>query len=176
MLDELGIASDASIVDVGGGASTFVDAVLERGHSDVSVLDISVAALELARQRLGPRGAEITWIGEDLLAWKPGRRFDLWHDRALFHFLVEESDRRRYVDVLRAATGPGGHVVVATFALNGPHRCAGLPVMRYDRPTLGAVLGPEFTLTLSFARQHRTPGGGVQPFTWAAFVRRDPLR
>ncbi|MGQ0464955.1 MAG: class I SAM-dependent methyltransferase [Sporichthyaceae bacterium] len=170
-LDLLGVGADASVVDVGGGASVLVDVLLDRGHRDVTVLDLSAVALAAARERLGAAGEGVQWLTEDLLAWRPSRHWDVWHDRAVFHFLVEPDARRRYVEALRAATTPGARVVLATFALDGPTQCSGLDVARYDAAGLAAELGPEFALTASFAEEHATPWGSAQAFTWAGFAR-----
>lgn len=161
----LGLPPDAVLLDVGGGASTLVDALLRRCYSDISVLDIADAALAIARHRLGPTAA-VHWIPQDLLTWQPARAYDLWHDRAVFHFLVDPVDRRRYRQVLRAATRPGSYVVIATFAADGPERCSGLPVARYNASELVAELADVIEPLDVRREEHRTPRGIVQPFTW----------
>lgn len=165
VIGALGLPADAPVVDVGGGASLLVDRLLERGHSDVTVLDLARPALAAARERLGPAAGRAQWLEQDVLTWSPVRRYALWHDRAVFHFLVGAGERARYAAVLHAALAPGGRVVMATFAPDGPETCSGLPVRRYDPDALAAELGG---MRLVDARRelHRTPGGRVQPFSW----------
>ncbi|MHB8680641.1 MAG: class I SAM-dependent methyltransferase [Acidimicrobiales bacterium] len=172
LFERLGIGTDAAVLDVGGGASVLVDALIARGFEDVTVLDISQVALDAVRDRIGAE-APADLVRADLLEWTPERRYDVWHDRAVFHFLVDETDRRRYVALLRAALRPGGHAVVATFAMDGPRSCSGLPVARYSTLALTKALGEGFTLVESTTEEHRTPAGVVQPFTWVA-LRRGP--
>jgi SAM-dependent methyltransferase len=172
MIEAAGLRRDAAIVDVGGGASLLVDRLLERGFLHVAVLDLAEAALALAAERLGPMGDDVTWIETDVLDWRPvPGLFDLWHDRAMLHFLTEPADRVRYVEVMKAALGPGGQAVIATFAPDGPERCSGRPVLRHDAAGLGALLGPDFRLVQAFRQDHPTPGGAVQSFQWTRFVR-----
>lgn len=163
----------ASVVDIGGGASPLVDALLDRGHRDVAVLDLSRVALDAARARLGPRAAAVTWIEGDVLAWSPGRTFDVWHDRAVLHFLVEDADRSRYAQLAARSVPAGGHVVIATFAPDGPDRCSGLPVRRQGSEDLAALLADAFELVATRREEHRTPSGAMQPFTWVV-ARRGP--
>jgi trans-aconitate methyltransferase len=171
MLDRCGVATSDSLVDVGGGASVLVDDLLGIGFVDVTVLDISAAALEVARTRLGTSSASVTWLAENLLDWQPMRTFDVWHDRAVLHFLTEQDDRSRYCAALDAATVPGSVAVIATFAPEGPERCSGLPVRRYGFDDLQALLGSRWSLLSNAREAHTTPSGGDQPFTWAAFRR-----
>jgi SAM-dependent methyltransferase len=161
----------APIIDIGGGASHLVDLLLQRGYRDLSVLDISPAALARARVRLGAPAAAIDWIAADITTWTPRRRYELWHDRATFHFMATEHDRAAYLDRLRQALLPGGHAVIATFSLQGPEKCSGLPVMRYDPETLARTLGREFTLVNSEHRLHQTPWSSVQAFQFSVFRR-----
>lgn len=161
----LRVGAVRSVIDVGGGASVLADRLLTAGIADVTVLDISDAALRVARERLGPRGIDVSWIAHDLLAWQPPRRFDVWHDRAVFHFLTDAADRAAYRSVLRAALRPGGHVVIGTFAEDGPTHCSGLPVARYDATELGDQF-PDFRTVAARREAHRTPAGVIQPFTW----------
>lgn len=168
LIGALGVAPEAAVVDVGGGASHLVDDLLGAGFTDVSVLDLSRGALGAARRRLGPAAANVKWLHQDLLAWEPARAYDVWHDRAVFHFLLHESDRARYRRVLRSALAPDGQVVIATFAPDGPTRCSGLPVARYGTDDLLAALGGGFELLQTRTEQHVTPSGVVQPFTWVA--------
>lgn len=161
------------VIDVGGGASTLVDDLLEAGVGPVSVLDISTAALDAARARLGPRAAGVAWLAGDVTRVAlPAAGFDIWHDRAVFHFLTDAGDRAAYVAQVRHALAPGGRLVVATFAPDGPERCSGLPVVRYAPQDLCAVFGAGFALRAQLREDHRTPGGVVQPFVYGLLVRR----
>lgn len=161
-----------AVVDVGAGASTLVDELLERGWVDVTVLDVSVAALAVVRTRLAGRTAPVTFVAADLLSWQPDRQYDVWHDRAVFHFLVDAADRQRYVDTAARAVRPGGHLVLATFAADGPTACSGLPTARYDAAALAAELAAAFDLVHDEREEHRTPAGVLQPFTWVVLRRR----
>lgn len=168
-----GASEESEIIDVGGGDSTLVDALLERGFHHVTVLDISRKALERAQARLGARAEGVTWIEADVRdAGLPAGAFDVWHDRAVFHFLTRQDDRERYVAQLAHALRHGGILIIATFALEGPPRCSGLPTMRYDARSLAGALGDEFVLRESVTDVHRTPAGVEQAFTYAAFTRR----
>ncbi len=167
----IGLSRDAGIIDVGGGASTFVDHLLDRGFTDLAVLDIAEEALSAARQRIGWRANRVDWISADVTAWTPHRQWALWHDRAVFHFLVTAEDRQAYVAALKAAQAPGGHVIMATFAPEGPERCSGLPVVRYDEARLGTELGPDFRFVESKREKHLTPGGAEQAFLFQRYVR-----
>jgi SAM-dependent methyltransferase len=159
--------SSAAVVDVGGGASTFVDDLLDRGYSDVTVLDISEAAVRAAKDRLGARAELATWIVGDVTRTElPEHRWDFWHDRAVFHFLVDEEARRRYVAAVSRALKPGGHIVVATFGPEGPTRCSGLEVMRYSPDTLHGEFGPAFEKIGSAVETHVTPWGSEQEFIY----------
>jgi cyclopropane fatty-acyl-phospholipid synthase-like methyltransferase len=166
LIEKLRVPADAAVVDVGGGASILVDHLVERGFSDLTVLDISAPALDEVGRRLGD--APVVRLHEDLLEWRPPRRYDLWHDRAVFHFLVTESDRRRYLDTLQAAIRPDGLVILATFALDGPEVCSGLPVSRYSADELTRILGDTFRPLATRREIHVTPRGSAQPFTWLA--------
>lgn len=163
LIDAAGIAPQA-VVDIGAGTSRFVDALLERGVPDITLLDLSETALARTRARLGPDGSRVRFVAADVTTWPPERTFDLWHDRAAFHFLVEPQARDAYLDRLRAAVLPGGHALVATFAADGPERCSGLPVQRYDPDDLAATLGPGFALREARRIVHRTPWGSEQRF------------
>lgn len=160
---------EASVVDVGGGTSRLVDALLERGHRDVTVVDISQVALSLARDRVGV--APVSWVCADVREWHPDRAFAVWHDRAAYHFLVDPDDRERYWRLVREAVPAGGHVVVATFASDGPAMCSGLPVQRYDADALVESMGAGFDVVSADVVAHTTPGGGVQPFQWITATR-----
>ena len=165
---------DAKIIDVGGGASRLVDGLLDRGFVDVTVVDLSAAALAKARARLGERAQPVSWVAADVTTFEPPARYALWHDRAVFHFLTAPADRAAYVRVLERALADGGHAIVGTFAPDGPERCSGLPVVRYDAAALAAALGPSLTLIESARHEHVTPSGKVQAFTFARFVRSAP--
>ncbi len=171
LLAAAGAGPADSLVDVGGGAGTLVDALVAAGWADVTVLDISRVALDAARERVGPR-AGVQWVHADLLRWQPQRRYRVWHDRAVFHFLVDEDDRRRYRRVLAEALEPGGLMIVGTFAADGPAHCSGLPVARYDAAELAVSISAAFgggcELVATRAESHRTPAGVVQPFSWVA--------
>jgi SAM-dependent methyltransferase len=171
MLDAAGVTASASVIDVGGGASPLAGALLERGFRDVTVLDISAAAMEQARHRLGPRAGGVHWLTADIRAWRPPRRYAAWHDRAVFHFLTAEPDRRDYRRALAEATTPDAVAVVGCFAPDGPQRCSGLPVARYGPGDLAAELAPDWQLVAQDGEEHTTPSGLAQPFTWAALRR-----
>lgn len=162
----------AAVIDVGGGASVLVDNLLEAGYEQPTVLDLSGAALGVSRKRLGGRAASVKWIESDVIAATlPVSTFDVWHDRAVFHFLVESAMRRDYVDRLRIALRHGGIVVMAVFAADGPERCSGLPTCRYNADQLAGELGPDFVLADARNETHRTPGGAVQRFLYTVFRR-----
>lgn len=157
-----------AIIDVGGGASRLVDGLLDAGYRNITVLDLAADALAQARIRLGDRGAAVRWIVADILAAElPEAGYDVWHDRAAFHFLTEQADRARYVAQLKRALRPSGHLVLATFALDGPPRCSGLDVVRYSGESLAEELGQGFELLEMVGQDHRTPSGGVQRFQYS---------
>lgn len=164
-------ARDAKILDVGGGASRLVDGLLDAGYTHVAVLDIAEAALAKARERLGERATGVRWIATDLLAWTPDDVFDVWHDRAVFHFMVRDEDRAAYLVTLRRALRIGGQAIIATFAENGPERCSGLPIQRWEPEALARELGPDFGLEESLREEHVTPAGKTQAFQFSRFVR-----
>ncbi len=162
-----GVPRDATIVDVGGGASTLVDGLLDAGYQDVTVLDVSATALQQARSRLGPRAELVTWIAADVLDHAfSAASVDFWHDRAVFHFLTRPADQERYVAQVRRSVRPGGGVLVSTVADNGPSRCSGLDVARYSSAQLHQAFGPDFRLLASRHEQHRTPRGALQDFVY----------
>jgi SAM-dependent methyltransferase len=167
LIEALGVGPEAALIDVGGGASPLAQHLLERGFQDLTVLDLSAGALAEARLRVG-EDAPVEWLHEDLLGWQPSRLFDVWHDRAVLQFFVREDERERYLARLRAALRPGGSVVIATFAPDGPEVCSGLPVARYSSDDLAGLLGPELELVETRREEHTTPRGAVQPFTWVA--------
>lgn len=162
----------ASVIDIGGGASRLPDALLAGGYSDITVLDVSAVALSQSKMRLGAGAAKVTWIVADITTWQPERTWQVWHDRAVFHFLVEKTAQDAYLAALRQGTEPCSAVVMATFALTGPEKCSGLPVQRYSAATLADRLGPDFALTGQSDEKHPTPFGTIQDFTFAAFRRR----
>jgi SAM-dependent methyltransferase len=158
---------NAAIMDVGGGASTLVDDLLARGYMNVTILDLSAAALRAAQGRLGPRARLVTWVEADITKVElPLRYYDVWHDRAVFHFLTDPQDRHAYVNAVLRAVKPGGHVIVATFAEDGPTQCSGLPVMRYSAEELHSEFGAPFTLVQHDKESHHTPFGMIQEFTY----------
>jgi SAM-dependent methyltransferase len=156
----------APLIDIGAGASTLVDGLLASGYQDLTVLDLSPAALTQAQRRLGEIAARVRWrVADVLTAELPPASFDLWHDRAVFHFLVEPADRARYLAQVRTAVRPGGHILIATFAEDGPLRCSGLPVVRYSPAGLQEEFGASFPLVESHREVHVTPAGTEQAFT-----------
>lgn len=171
-----GTGKDAAIIDVGGGASRLVDALVGLGYRNVSVLDLSEAALNIAKVRMGDHAQEVDWIVADVTSWEPTAKFDVWHDRAAFHFLTEEHDRAAYVDLLKQVLRPGGTVIIGSFSLEGPEKCSGLLVQRYDPISLGEVLGPTFRLVEARDQQHHTPGGLVQEFQFSRFTFDQPTQ
>jgi 2-polyprenyl-3-methyl-5-hydroxy-6-metoxy-1,4-benzoquinol methylase len=167
LIQKTGISKNAYIIDIGGGASTLVDDLNAAGFEHISVLDISATALQLARQRLGMHAADINWIEADVTqAALPHLAYDVWHDRAVFHFLTRAGDRQRYIDTVRQAVRPGGHVIVATFAPDGPDHCSGLEVVRYSPDTLHDEFGEGFELKNSSRETHHTPFGTEQKFIY----------
>jgi 2-polyprenyl-3-methyl-5-hydroxy-6-metoxy-1,4-benzoquinol methylase len=168
-----GVRPDAAIVDIGGGASRLADALLDAGFSSITVLDLSEKALEVSKTRLGERGAGLKWIAADVTVWQPPEVYDVWHDRAAFHFLTDPNHQAAYAACVSKAVRAGGHVIIGTFAPDGPERCSGLPVVRHDAASLGTVLGPQFTLMESRRHAHRTPMGATQQFQFSRFRRLD---
>jgi 2-polyprenyl-3-methyl-5-hydroxy-6-metoxy-1,4-benzoquinol methylase len=167
MIEAAAPSLDVQIVDVGGGESTLVDDLLDRGYGNVSVLDLSAIALEVAKARLAERAANVTWLCGDVRSF-PFRKhhYDLWHDRAVFHFLTAVDDRLAYVRQVTHAVRPGGHVIVATFGPEGPDQCSGLDVMRYDPQSLHGEFAAPFRLVTHLTELHETPRGAVQQFTY----------
>ena len=166
-INKTGISKAGHIIDVGGGSSVLADDLLDNGYQHITVLDISAAALEIAQHRLGARANEVTWLEADVLQIKLSHHeFDLWHDRAVFHFIIQPEDRQRYVDLIREAVKPGGHVIVATFASNGPERCSGLQVARYEPASLHHEFGDDFELVDNTNEVHNTPFGTQQKFVY----------
>lgn len=167
LIQRTGAGRDANIIDVGGGASTLVDDLLANAYRDITVLDLSAEALALARARLGQAGSPVRWLTGDVTTTPlPARHYDIWHDRAVFHFLTEAAQRRAYVEQVMRALRPGGHVIVATFAPDGPLQCSGLPVMRYSADSLHHAFGSAFQLVEHCDEEHRTPAGTLQHFIY----------
>ncbi|GAA0682520.1 class I SAM-dependent methyltransferase [Dyella marensis] len=171
LIEHAGVVKGAPVIDVGGGASSLVDHLLHEGYADLAVMDLSDSALATSRERLGERASQVDWIAGDVLAFAPLKRYALWHDRAVFHFLVRTDDRRRYLEALHRASQVGTQVVMATFAEDGPERCSGLPVARYRAAELHAAFGADYELVESTRETHRTPGGAEQHFTWVRMRR-----
>lgn len=171
-VEACGLAPADPVIDVGAGSSALVDHLIRLGYTDVTALDLSATALARARARLGAEGERVTWLVGDVTRWEPARAYRLWHDRAVFHFLVDAADRRAYARLAERAVAPGGWIVLATFAPHGPTRCSGLEVRRHDGASMGAVLGASFELVEERQVDHVTPSGPVQAFTYARFLRR----
>jgi SAM-dependent methyltransferase len=173
MIEVTGAGIEADIIDVGGGASTLVDHLLAAGYRHLCVLDISPTAIARARERLGIRANKVSWLECDITDYAPGQRFDIWHDRAVFHFLTTAEERSRYLDALKAALKPGGHAIIATFAENGPAESSGLEVVCYNPESLSNAVGEGLHLVETRLERHRTPHGGIEEFVYCRF-RRDP--
>jgi SAM-dependent methyltransferase len=171
-IEKLGLDADAPIIDVGGGASTLVDDLLGAGYRSITVLDISEHALSFVRSRLGEKAEQVTWLTGDITSIDlPVHHYELWHDRAVFHFLTEDEQRQEYRDKLVSALAPGGHLIIGTFAPEAPRSCSGLPVRRYDQHQLLDTLGGEFELLSHRKRKHVTPGGVEQMYLYCHFRR-----
>lgn len=170
LIRSTGIQLEASIIDVGGGASTLVDDLVKEGYTNLAVLDISSAALDVTKQRLGQSAESVNWmIGDITKVELPENHFDVWHDRAVFHFLTDALDRQSYVAQVMRAVRPDGHVIIATFAEDGPEKCSGLPVMRYSPETLQAEFGEAFHFISHNREAHLTPFGTEQQFVYCYF-------
>jgi ubiquinone/menaquinone biosynthesis C-methylase UbiE len=165
------IEKNAALIDVGAGASVLVDHLLDEGYLDVTVLDIAKAALDLSRRRLGARADQVRWQVADVTEFLPDRSYDLWHDRAVLHFLTDPELRAAYRAALEQALLPGGHLVVGTFAMDGPTKCSGLEIVQYDAAKLLDLLGPEFILREEQKEAHVTPAGAIQQFAWFVLQR-----
>lgn len=165
-----GIKSDASIIDIGSGMSVLIGQLIDAGYKNLMVLDISSVAISKAKETLGQRGAKIKWLASDVLEMEfETNSFDLWHDRAVFHFLIQQQQRKIYVEKLTAALKPGAHAVLSTFSLSGPEKCSGLEVCRYSPETLQSELGSDFELVKSASEEHSTPAGKSQNFVYCLF-------
>ena len=172
LIRAMGATAGTSIIDVGGGASRLVDALLHEGFDRLTVLDLSEQALTATKARLGAAANKVRFLVADVTTWEPEETYDLWHDRAAFHFLTEAKDRAAYAVRVEKAVQPGGHVIIGTFALDGPERCSGLPVQRHDAASIGAVLGDDFVLIDTRRHDHLTPAGNVQRFQFSSFRRK----
>lgn len=169
MIRSTGAEPHQGLIDVGGGASLLVDHLLQLGYRDLTVLDLSAEAMEQAKRRLGASAGGVQWVVADITEFTPDRHFEIWHDRAAFHFLTDPSDRGRYVEALRSALRPGGQAIIAAFAPDGPERCSGLDIVRYDADAMGAILGSAFRLLEERRETHRTPLGREQRFGFFRF-------
>lgn len=159
----------ASVIDIGGGASRLVDALVAKGHNPVAVLDLSAHALGIAKSRMGDEANAVEWIVGDVTTWKPFKQYDIWHDRAAFQFLNAPEDQAAYAQTLHAALKTDGFAIIGTFALDGPEKCSGLPVTRHDAASIARVLGPDFRLVVERSYDHVTPGCNVQKFQFSTF-------
>lgn len=172
LIEATGVPRDAPLIDVGGGASVLVDRLCDAGYTRLAVLDVSAKALAYARERLGDNAAGIEWYESDVTRFDPPHRFALWHDRAVFHFLTAAGERARYVQILKQALQPGGHLIIAAFAIGGPDKCSGLDIVQYDRGKLLAELGDEFALVEERDELHVTPAQRHQEFKYFRLQRR----
>ena len=170
LIAKTGLALDAPIIDIGGGASTLVDELCGLGYRNVSVLDVSASALAHAKHRGAEKVSKVHWYEEDVTCFKPPHRFALWHDRAVFHFLTSRADRESYFKVLKQSVEPGGHIIMMTFAIDGPKKCSGLDIVQYDADKLIPELGPGFELEESGFDIHLTPAGNQQKFAYFRFL------
>lgn len=167
MITNTGVGREAAIIDVGGGNSTLVDDLLENGYVDVSVLDISGKAIAGSKERLGRKAEDVIWIEADITSAElPKDHYDVWHDRAVFHFLTDPEDRRKYVELVLRSLKPGGHIIVASFGLEGPEKCSGLDVVRYSPDSMHDEFGDAFRLVKSVGETHNTPFGTTQEFVY----------
>lgn len=166
LIKNTGFGTDARIIDVGGGASTLADHLCAEAYTHITVLDISSNALKHTQQRLGPLSDKIEWIISDITEYQATKVFDIWHDRAVFHFLTDQQDRNKYVTGLKQSLRPGGHCIVAAFAIGGPARCSGLDIVQYDAEKLSAELGIEFQLLEQLSETHNTPSNAEQAFSY----------
>lgn len=160
-----------SLIDVGSGASRLAAHALRLGFGHVAVLDLSAEAIARSQAAMGSKADRVAWIVDDVTTWKPGRQYDVWHDRAAFHFLTDKADRAAYIETLHSALADAGHAIIATFALDGPECCSGLPVQRYSPETLAATLGPRFKLVNGVRHEHQTPWGAMQAFQFSVLAR-----
>jgi trans-aconitate methyltransferase len=172
MIGRAPLGPDEAFIDIGGGASLLVDFLLDAGYQNLTVLDISSAALRQAQDRLGSRARQVKWLESDVTEFQPMERYAIWHDRAAFHFLTDLADRARYIRVLKQSLAPGGQAIMAAFAPEGPRKCSGLDVVRYDADRLAAELGPDFILKEKAEEVHLTPAKKEQHFGFYRFARK----
>ena len=172
IIHDVGLQKNQGIIDVGGGASTLVDCLLQAGFEDISVLDLSPQALEIAKQRLGKRAEEVDWLAEDITQFSPKKKVDFWHDRAVFHFLTQSEDRAKYKKILASSVISGGYIMIAVFSIGGPEQCSGLDIVQYDADKIKEELGGEFQLIDERVEQHQTPSGNAQLFCYFVFRKR----
>jgi len=172
LVSSVASSPDDAILDVGGGASTLVDHLLDAGYRDVTVLDLANGAFSQSQGRLGERASIPHWLVSDVTRFEPQREYQVWHDRAALHFLTDAEDRARYVSVLKQALAPGGHAVIATFGPEGPLKCSGLEIRRYTVEMLAELLGPEFELQSHELENHQTPMGSTQQFLYSCWMKR----
>lgn len=172
MIGSINKPLDAGVVDVGGGSSLLAVHLARAGYHPITVVDISAAALEQAKERAGEGGAAIDWTVADIADFNPTRTYGIWHDRAVFHFLTDAADRQKYLAAIRRALSSGGHAIIAAFAPDGPEQCSGLPVCRYDTPAIKAEFGEDFLLMETVPETHLTPWGSEQKFNYFHFQQR----
>lgn len=172
LIHSTGVKKDEAIIDVGGGASVLVDFLCQEGYTAISVLDISENALASAKKRLDKLASRIEWFEADITEFTPPHQFSLWHDRAVFHFLSEEEDRKKYINTLKKSLRPNGHLIIAAFAIGGPTQCSGLQIVQYDSPKLESELGDEFKLVEERNEIHITPDEKEQKFAFFRFIRK----
>ena len=171
LIKATGVEKSAHIIDIGGGASTLVDFLLAAEYQNISVLDISSSAIEQAKVRLGQHADKVEWVEQDITKFIAEESYEVWHDRAVFHFLTDEDDRLKYAQAISSALKPGSHAIIATFDLDGPEKCSGLEIVRYSPETLSAIFSEGFKLVETATEKHKTPGGASQSFVYCRFER-----
>ena len=171
IISSLSIEKDENLIDVGGGASTLVDYLLEEGFKNISILDLSSNALEQAKKRLGEKSKLVNWQAEDVTNYSPKKTYSLWHDRAVFHFLTERSDKEKYKKVLESSVRVGGYVIIAAFSIGGPKKCSGLDIVQYDAEKIRRELGQNYKLIEEKSESHVTPDGKEQLFGYNVFTK-----
>ena len=172
LISELNLPKDAKIIDVGGGDSYLVDALLERGFTNITLLDISAKAIERIQNRLGAKAKEVTFIVSDVLDFTPTVTYDLWHDRASFHFQTDEQQIQKYADIVATAASTNGHLIIGTFSENGPKKCSGLDITQYNEASMKAVFEPHFEFLNSTTEDHTTPFDSIQNFIFCSFKKK----
>lgn len=169
LINDSGINKDAAIIDIGGGASRLVDHLLDQGYRNLAVLDLSSSAIQHAQARLGDQQSQVEWFVEDITEFKPSRKFECWHDRAVFHFLTDSADREKYKQCLQQGLLTGGHIIIATFAIGGPEKCSGLDIVQYDANKISSELGDAYELLDVHYELHITPAEKEQKFNYFHF-------